>query len=278
MFVPHLVNESYAHHLESSPTVHALLDLSPAGLTHLYGQLGIASSQTRPVHEDANVGADDGYVPCEPGDRAQEVAEQYHDAVELDAEPDQRPAQEDQQEAAEEGRRALGLLFPGEEGERLLRPDDDGEADEEEDLLEVRTKKVRELVRQKPGVLVRRGSWGGIAKTVLGVGKMEETLTLPMASLQDSGYSQYLLISQAKADSWKELQEKSCATHMARSKNIITPPIRKNPPVRPIVSYSSLIRPLAFEPRGEVACRVHIPPEQKATPISASLVLAGAIP
>lgn len=102
-----------------------------------YGQLSVVPPpQARAVDEGADVGADDGQVAREGGDGAEEVAEEHEDAVQLDAEADERPPEQDQQEAPEEGRRALGLLLPREEEQRLLRPDDDREADEEEDLLE----------------------------------------------------------------------------------------------------------------------------------------------
>lgn len=98
-------------------------------------QLGVPPPQPRPVHGHADVRADDGYVPREPGDGAEEVPEEDEYAVELDTEADERPPHEDEQEAAEEGGRALEFLFPREEERRLCRADDDCQADEEEDLV-----------------------------------------------------------------------------------------------------------------------------------------------
>lgn len=101
----------------------------------LHGQLVIPPPQPYPVDQHPDIRSDNGRVPGEAGNRAQEVAEQHHDAVELDAEPYERPLEQDQEQAGEEGRRALGLLLAREEEERLLGANDDGEADEEEDLF-----------------------------------------------------------------------------------------------------------------------------------------------
>lgn len=98
------------------------------------GQLRVPPAQPHAVDKQADVGPDDGYVAREAGDGAEEVAKEDDDAVQLDDEADQRPAQEDEREPAEEGGRALGLLLAREEEERLLGADDDGEADQEEDL------------------------------------------------------------------------------------------------------------------------------------------------
>lgn len=97
----------------------------------LYRQLGIPPSDPGPVDGGPDVRPDNRNVACEGGDGAEEVAKQNHDAVELDAEADQGPPQQDQGEPREEGRRALCLLFPREEEERLLGSDDDCEANEE---------------------------------------------------------------------------------------------------------------------------------------------------
>lgn len=101
-----------------------------------YRQVGVPPADPCAVDRDADVGAHDGRVARKCGDSAEEVAEQDHDAVQLYAETNQGPPQQDQQQAAEEGRRALGLLLAGEEEEGLGWADDDGQADEEQDLLE----------------------------------------------------------------------------------------------------------------------------------------------
>ena len=100
----------------------------------LYRKLGVPPPQPDPVHQHADVWSYDRYVPAEASDGAEEVAEEDYDAVELDAEAYQGPAQEDESQTAEECRGALCLLFPREEEERFLRSDYDGEADEEENL------------------------------------------------------------------------------------------------------------------------------------------------
>ncbi|RYP42307.1 hypothetical protein DL768_010356 [Monosporascus sp. mg162] len=113
-----------------------------SGRVNLHGQLGVAAAEPSAVDEGADVGPDDRQAPSEAGDGAEKVAEEYEDAVELDAEADERPPQQDQQEPREEGGRALGLLPPREEQQRLLGADYDGEANEEEDLLRRGAKKI----------------------------------------------------------------------------------------------------------------------------------------
>jgi len=100
----------------------------------LNGELGVPPSKADSIDGQANVGPDDGDIPREAGNRAEEVAKEDHDSVELDEEADEGPAHKDEAEAAKEGRGAFELLFAREEEERLLRTDYDCEADEEEDL------------------------------------------------------------------------------------------------------------------------------------------------
>ena len=74
----------------------------------------------------------------EPGGGGEEVAEQDHDPVQLDQEAEQRPPEENEGDARGEGDGALELLPSREEGGRLLEPDYQGQAGEEEDLNEGR--------------------------------------------------------------------------------------------------------------------------------------------
>lgn len=92
------------------------------------------STQPGAIYDDADIRTHNRHIPCEGGDGAQEVAEQDHDAVKLDAEADERPPQQDEDQAAEEGRGAFRLLLAREEEEGLGGPDYDGQAYEEEDL------------------------------------------------------------------------------------------------------------------------------------------------
>lgn len=67
-------------------------------------------------------------------DRSQEIAEEDEQAVQLDQEARERPAEENEENSKYEGRCAFELLAAGEEGESLFDADDEGQADEEEDL------------------------------------------------------------------------------------------------------------------------------------------------
>lgn len=67
-------------------------------------------------------------------DRSQEIAEEDEQAVQLDQEASERPAEENEENSKDEGRCAFELLAAGEEGESLFDADDEGQADEEEDL------------------------------------------------------------------------------------------------------------------------------------------------
>lgn len=86
-------------------------------------QLGIPPPQPHLISHKPDIRPHDGQVPRERHDGAEEVAEQHCDAVELDAEADQGPAEEDEGQAAEEGGGAAGFLLAGEEEESLLRAD-----------------------------------------------------------------------------------------------------------------------------------------------------------
>lgn len=60
-------------------------------MEYLHRQLGVPATDTGPVDRGADIRADDGDVTRKSGNRAEEVAKEDHDAVELDAEADQGP-------------------------------------------------------------------------------------------------------------------------------------------------------------------------------------------
>jgi hypothetical protein len=66
--------------------------------------------------------------------RLEEFAEQYEDAVDLDEEADQWPAEEDEYDACDKGCSALDLLAACEEEECALDSEEQGYAGQEEDL------------------------------------------------------------------------------------------------------------------------------------------------
>lgn len=107
-------------------------------MSKLHRQLGVASRRphSRAVYRLSDIRAHDRQVPRKTGNRAQKVPKQYHDAVQLDAEPDKRPLDEDERQSAKKCRRSFELLLPCKEGGRLLRANYNGEPDEEENLCE----------------------------------------------------------------------------------------------------------------------------------------------
>lgn len=64
------------------------------------------------------------HVPDEPGQRAQKVPKQHEDAVPFDQEAQQRPAQQDQQDAGQVGGGAAPFGPAREEGEGFARAED----------------------------------------------------------------------------------------------------------------------------------------------------------
>lgn len=60
--------------------------------------------------------------------------EEVEEPERLDDDPNERPLEEHEQDAADEARRPAQLLFPREEVERLGGPDDERQAREEQDL------------------------------------------------------------------------------------------------------------------------------------------------
>ena len=87
-----------------------------------------------PLHRHPYVRPHHGDRARVAGDRDQEIPEQHAYPVALHQEPDEGPPEEDQYDARYEGSRAFYLFPPREEEQRLLRPDDQGQTEEEEDL------------------------------------------------------------------------------------------------------------------------------------------------
>ena len=76
----------------------------------------------------------DRYPPQEVDGDGEEAAEEDDEAVALDDHAGDGPAQEHDDDAAEEGRRPLHLVPLEEESERPLEADDEGQPRQEEDL------------------------------------------------------------------------------------------------------------------------------------------------
>ena len=82
-----------------------------------------------------NVWSNDRDVSGERTDCRKEVSEQNKDTVSFDYEAGQRPFKEDQEDARRKCRCAFELLPSSEENEGLLESDNQGKADDEEDLF-----------------------------------------------------------------------------------------------------------------------------------------------
>ena len=76
----------------------------------------------------------DGYPPQEVDGDGEESAEEDDEAVALDDHAGDGPAEQHDDDAAEEGRRPLHLVPLEEEAERPLQADDEGQAGQEQNL------------------------------------------------------------------------------------------------------------------------------------------------
>lgn len=99
-----------------------------------YRQLSITPPTSQNLQPALDIRPNDGDVAGKLADGDEEIAEQNEQPVQFNQEASQRPAEEDEEDAGAEGSGAFELLRTGEEEEGLLEADDEGEADEEEDL------------------------------------------------------------------------------------------------------------------------------------------------
>ena len=131
------------------------------------------ATQPQAIYHNSDVWSHDRYASRKGGNRTQEVTKQHHDTIQLDAEPNQRPPQQDERQPPEERRRPLCLVFPREEEQGLLWSNDNGEADQEEDLSRAR------VTSEKQGTILYQSR-----KVEEGWGR-EVSHTFPIASLND---------------------------------------------------------------------------------------------
>lgn len=89
----------------------------------LYRQLGIPPSTGQRLQNLLNKGPYDGDIPRELANGDQEVAEEDEETVQLDYEPGERPAEEDEEDSGGEGGGAFEFLPAREEGEGLFEAD-----------------------------------------------------------------------------------------------------------------------------------------------------------
>lgn len=76
-------------------------------------------------------------VACKLANRDQEVAEENEQPIELNDEARQRPAEKDEDNPGSERSCPLAFLWTREKDQGLLETDDEGQADEKEDLVRV---------------------------------------------------------------------------------------------------------------------------------------------
>lgn len=165
----------------------------PRGGRDLDRQIRVSRCTTYCLQGLCNVWPNDGYVANEARNSREKVAKQNEYAVQLDHETDECPAHEDERYAGDKGEGAFPLLLAGEEGDRLGGSDDERESDYEEYLFAWALGTLRQGAEEAGKAYIAHGQ--------------------PVAH-----------VSRTKIYS-------PLHTYMARSKNIMTPPIRKSPPI-----------------------------------------------
>lgn len=103
-------------------------------MTSLYWQFVVAPSPCQNFQASLDVRSNHWDVARKLANCNEEVTEEDKEAVEFDQEPGEWPAEEDQDDSDGEGGGALEFLGPSEEDHGLLDTDDEGQADQEEDL------------------------------------------------------------------------------------------------------------------------------------------------
>jgi hypothetical protein len=81
-----------------------------------------------------DIGPNDRDIASEGANGCEEIPKQNEDTIRLDDKPSQGPTEENEKYTSHEGCCSFQLLPPGKEDERLLKADDQGEPNEEEDL------------------------------------------------------------------------------------------------------------------------------------------------
>ena len=79
-------------------------------------------------------GGYDGNITATQQEHELDAPKEIQEADRLDDDANERPLEEHEQDAPDEAERAPQLLFPREEVERLLRPDDQRQPGEEQEL------------------------------------------------------------------------------------------------------------------------------------------------
>jgi hypothetical protein len=102
--------------------------------TRLYREFGIAPPTSKNLQTALDIRSDNRDVASELPDGNEEISEENEQAVQFNQEPGQGPAEEDEEDTGGEGGCSLEFLGAGEEDQCFLDADDEGQADQEEDL------------------------------------------------------------------------------------------------------------------------------------------------
>ena len=92
-------------------------------MSYLYRQLRIPPPPRQNLQCPLNIRPNNRNIPRKLPNRNQEIPKQDEKPVQLNQKTGQRPAEEDQEDAAEEGGGALEFLAAGEEGDCFLEAD-----------------------------------------------------------------------------------------------------------------------------------------------------------
>ena len=102
--------------------------------TRLYREFGIAPPTSKNLQPPLDIRSDNRDVASELPDSNEEISEENEQAIQFNQEPGQGPAEEDEEDTGGEGGCSLEFLGAGEEDQCFLDADDEGQADQEEDL------------------------------------------------------------------------------------------------------------------------------------------------
>jgi hypothetical protein len=131
-YAPNSLSAGETLQRQSLRLAHYLVPLPATTHSHALPSAHARASET--LERARNIGPHNRHIPDETRNCGEEVAEQDHDAVQLDNEADKGPAGEDQHDTCGEGEGAFPLLAAREEGEGFCCADDESQANEEEDL------------------------------------------------------------------------------------------------------------------------------------------------
>lgn len=99
-----------------------------------YRELGIAPATRQNFQSALDIGSNHGNVSRELSDCNEEITEEDEQAVQLDQESSQGPAEKDENDTSGESGSSLEFLRTSEKSDCFLDTDDQGQSNDEEDL------------------------------------------------------------------------------------------------------------------------------------------------